>query len=89
MVSEYEYITVAELEAYSGIDYSGVDALFTNAVIEEQISTQQTIDTVIKLQFELFDVELEALQKKITVSSSREQQSESSCVEHGKCEFEP
>lgn len=38
MVSEYEYITVAELEAYTAIDYSVIDASFTNTVIEAQIS---------------------------------------------------
>ena len=48
MVSEYEYITVAELEAYSGMDYSAIDSLFTNTVIEAQISNAERIVNGIK-----------------------------------------
>ena len=38
MVSEYEYITVAELEAYTGVDYSVVNAKYTGTYIDAQIS---------------------------------------------------
>jgi len=48
MVSEYEYITVAELEGYSGIDYSALDATFTDTVIEEQIGIAERICNGIK-----------------------------------------
>lgn len=48
MVSEYEYITVAELETYTGIDYSAVDALFINGVIEGRISMAERIINKIK-----------------------------------------
>lgn len=36
--SEYGYITVAELEAYTGIDYSAIDVGYTNVFIEAQIT---------------------------------------------------
>jgi len=48
MVSEYEYITVAELETYTGIDYSALLATFTNGVIEAQISNAERICNGIK-----------------------------------------
>ena len=38
MVSTYEYITVAELEAHTGVDYSVVNAKYTGTVIDAQIS---------------------------------------------------
>ena len=38
MVSSYGYITSAELEAYTGIDYSVVNAKYTAAVVDAQIS---------------------------------------------------
>ena len=37
MASDYEYITVANLEAL-GVDYSVVNAVYTNTIIEAQIS---------------------------------------------------
>ena len=48
MVSIYQYITVAELEAYTGMDYSAIDALFTNTVIEAQISNAERMVNGIK-----------------------------------------
>lgn len=48
MASDYEYITVAELETYTGIDYSAKDATFTNGVIEAQISLAERIVNDIK-----------------------------------------
>lgn len=50
MVSIYQYITVAELEAYTGMDYSAIDALFTNTVIEAQISNAERMVNGIKRQ---------------------------------------
>ena len=50
MVSEYEYITVADLEAYSAIDYSAKAAVFTNAVIEAQISYAERLANFEKKQ---------------------------------------
>lgn len=38
MVSVYGYITVANLEAYSGIDYSATAGAFTDAIIEACIT---------------------------------------------------
>lgn len=38
MVSEYEYITVANLEAYHIQTYDAVDARYTDAVVEAKIS---------------------------------------------------
>lgn len=38
MVSEYQYITVAKLEAYTGIDYATTFATYTDAYVEAQIS---------------------------------------------------
>ncbi|KKL94101.1 hypothetical protein LCGC14_1868090, partial [marine sediment metagenome] len=38
MVSEYGYITVTQLEAYTGIDYEATFATYTDAYVEAQIS---------------------------------------------------
>lgn len=38
MVSAYGYITVAELEAYTGIDYETTKATYTDAFVTAQIS---------------------------------------------------
>ena len=38
MVSTYQYTTVAALEAYTGVDYSVVNAKYTNGFIEAQIT---------------------------------------------------
>jgi len=38
MVSVYEYITVANLEAFSGVDYSARLAKYTDTVLEAQIT---------------------------------------------------
>lgn len=43
MASTYEYITVALLEAKSGIDYSGIDAGYTDAFIEAQITAAEEV----------------------------------------------
>ena len=42
--SEYSYATVAEIEAYTGIDYSAVNAtLFTDILIESRITIAERI----------------------------------------------
>jgi len=41
MASEYGYITVANLENKSGIDYSVRDAAYTDTIIEMNISTAE------------------------------------------------
>ena len=38
MASEYGYITVANLEAYTGINYETTDAGYTDAFVDAQIS---------------------------------------------------
>ena len=38
MASTYEYITVANLEAFTGIDYETTFATYTDAFVEAQIS---------------------------------------------------
>lgn len=38
MGSTYGYITIAELEAYTGIDYETTSAVYTDAFVEAQIS---------------------------------------------------
>lgn len=48
--SEYGYITVAQLEAHTGVDYSVLDATFTDGVIEAQISLAERIANDIKRQ---------------------------------------
>ena len=46
MASTYEYITVTILENKSSIDYSVVDAKYTDTIIEKQITTaEQWINT--------------------------------------------
>ena len=50
MVSVFQYITVAQLEAYSGIDYSVLDATFTNTIIDTQISIAEYLVNDIKRQ---------------------------------------
>lgn len=43
MVSVYGYITVAILEAYTGIDYETTSATYTNAFVEAQISLAERV----------------------------------------------
>jgi len=43
MASTYEYITVAILEAFARKDYSAIDANYTDAVIEAQITAAEEI----------------------------------------------
>ena len=50
MATEYEYITVAQLESYAALDYSTIDAAFTNTVIEARISYCERIANDIKRQ---------------------------------------
>ena len=38
MGSEYGYITIANLEAYTGINYETTDAVYTDAFVEANIS---------------------------------------------------
>jgi len=38
MASEYGYITLAELEVYTGIDYEATYATYTNAFVNAQIT---------------------------------------------------
>ena len=38
MVSEYQYITIAKLEAYTGIDYEVTYATYTDIFVDAQIS---------------------------------------------------
>ena len=46
MTSTYGYITVADLEAYASTDYSAVDADYTDAIIEAQITQAERIINV-------------------------------------------
>ena len=43
MVSAYGYITVAELEAFAVTDYGTVDASYTDAVVEANISQAERL----------------------------------------------
>lgn len=43
MASTYGYITVAELEAYTGIDYETTFATYTDAFVEANISIAERI----------------------------------------------
>ena len=41
MASDYGFITVSELEIYSGLDYSAINAKFTDTIIEGQITAAE------------------------------------------------
>jgi len=41
--STYQYLTTANLEAFSGLDYSGVNAKYTDILIEAQITLAEEI----------------------------------------------
>ena len=43
MVSVYGYITVAQLESFAVIDYGTVDATYTDAVVESNISQAERL----------------------------------------------
>ena len=43
MVSTYGYITVAQLEAYTGIDYATTSAVYTDAFVEANISIAERV----------------------------------------------
>ncbi len=43
MASTYGYITVANLEAYTGINYETTDAAYTDAYVEAQITLAERI----------------------------------------------
>jgi len=43
MVSEYGYITLAALEAYTGIDYQTTNAVYIDAFVDAQISIAERI----------------------------------------------
>lgn len=47
MASVYGYITVAELEAYTGINYEATKATYTDAFVEAQISqAERAVNTL-------------------------------------------
>ena len=43
MVSTYGYITVAQLEAYTGINYETTSAVYTDAFVEANISIAERV----------------------------------------------
>lgn len=52
MVSTYGYITVAVLESFAGVDYSGINAKYTDSLIEAQITlAEEIINTLTNTTF--------------------------------------
>ena len=49
-VSEYGYITTAELEAYTGIDYDTIDVDYTDVFVEVNISIAEKLVNSICIQ---------------------------------------
>jgi hypothetical protein len=48
MTSTYKYITVAQLEAYTGRDYSAINASYTDTIIEAWITQAERIVNKLK-----------------------------------------